>query len=285
MATIARHRSGKRVLEAATSLIAPPAEQDVAIADWLAAERRKSGSIGSVLDSDDYQLMLVEAPDVLPAELKAAVRWRLKDVVEFPLDDAIVDVFPIPDQVRRTGAKMLYAVAAKRAAVDRHVSLIKPENRRFDVIDIPELALRNLAAVLPQANDGLVFLWLRRNSAQLLVVKGLRLYLTRFVAFPHGSRADPDVPGAEIDALALEMQRSMDYFESHYEQAPLAHLVIAPWGPYSAALTEELAAHTSMRVGLLDLDPVLELPADVRLNDARTLIAIGGALREEGHAA
>jgi MSHA biogenesis protein MshI len=285
MATVAREPGGKQVLEACASVRGSAPEQEAAIAEWLLAERRKPGAVGSILHADDYQLTMVEAPDVLPLELKAAVRWRLKDVVDFPLDDAVVDVFSIPDQARRTGSKMLYAVAAKRAAVDAHVALLKPNSRQFDVIDIPELALRNLAASLPQAAEGLMFLWLKQRSALLLVVKGRKLYLTRFVAFPGTGRDDSLAPGPEVDALGLEMQRSMDYFESHYEQAPLANLVIAPRGVHSEALARELSAQTSMRVSLIDLESVLEAKAEWSLDDPRTLLAIGGALREEEHAA
>ena len=63
----------------------------------------------------------------------------------------------------------MYAIAAKRNAVERQVAILKPAARRFDVIDIPELALRNLVATLPEAADGLIFLWLRLDSAQLRI--------------------------------------------------------------------------------------------------------------------
>jgi hypothetical protein len=105
---------------------APPAEQRATIASWLAADRSELGAVGTVLDVADYQLLLVESPDVLAAELKAAVRWRLKDIIDFPLEDAVVDVFGIPEPVRRTGAKMMYAIAAKRQAVEDHVSTSRP---------------------------------------------------------------------------------------------------------------------------------------------------------------
>jgi MSHA biogenesis protein MshI len=285
MATVARAAGGKHVLEACASILGSAPEQEAAIAAWLLAERRNPGAVGSILQADDYQLAMVEAPDVLPVELKAAVRWRLKDVVDFPLDDAVVDVFSIPDQARRSGSKMLYAVVAKRAPIEAHVALLRPNCRRFDVIDIPELALRNLAASLPQAADGLVFLWLKQRSALLLVVKGRKLYLTRFVPFPGTGADSPLVAGPEVDALALEMQRSMDYFESHYEQAPLAHLVIAPRGEYSESLARELSSQTSMRVSLIDLGSVLELKSELSLDDPRSLLAIGGALREDAHEA
>src|SRR5262245_41425598 len=50
----------------------------------------------TLLAPDEYQLLLVEAPNVQPAELKAAVRWRVKDLLDYHVDDATIDVLDIP---------------------------------------------------------------------------------------------------------------------------------------------------------------------------------------------
>jgi MSHA biogenesis protein MshI len=264
-----------------------PSEQKPAVAQWLAAGGAQLGAVGGVLDPADYQLLLVESPDVLPAEMKAAVRWRLKDVIDFPIENAVVDVFDIPEQARHTGSKMMYAIAANRPAVEDQVALLKPAGRQFDVIDIPELALRNLASVLPEADDGLILLWLNANTAQLLVIKQSTLYLTRHVQF--AARVSMDGTGVlpvggatpDVEAIALELQRSMDYFESHYEQAALSHLVIAPCDQRAQDLAQALANETSMRIRLIDLAEALDLPADMEVIDRRGLLAVGAALRED----
>jgi MSHA biogenesis protein MshI len=279
IATIRRVNGGRHVLESCLSVAASPLEQTTIIADWVAGEGRASGAISSVMDAADYQLVQVESPDVLPAELKAAVRWRLKDAIDFPLEDAVVDVFDMPEQARRTGAKMMYAVAAKRQAIARQVVGLKAAARRFDVIDIPELALRNLAALLPEAADGLIFLWLENDLAQVLVIKQETLYLTRHVQVAGDHAATGGHPN--VDAIALEIQRSMDYFESHYDQAPLRHLIIAPCNEHSGRFVQALAQETSMRIESIDLRRALDLAPGVEPADRRSLLAIGAALREE----
>src|SRR4051812_38897392 len=42
----------------------------------------------NLLGAREYQMLAVEAPNVQPDELKAAVRWRLKDMLDFHVDDA-----------------------------------------------------------------------------------------------------------------------------------------------------------------------------------------------------
>src|ERR1035438_2848745 len=76
--------------------------------------------VSTVLRTDDYQLVLIEAPDVPPAELRAAMRWRLKETIDFRVEDAVIDVFDVPVQNRGGQGRMMYAVAAQRSAVDRH---------------------------------------------------------------------------------------------------------------------------------------------------------------------
>lgn len=174
----------------------------------------------AVVDGDEYQLVQVEAPEVLPSEMRAAIRWRLKDAISFNVDDAAVDVFDIPEPARRTQSKMLFAVAARASAVERIASALKPAAKRFDAIDIPELCLRNLAACLPQDAKGVATLAINDQTAQLIITRQSTLYVTRRIDTrgrfnPH---VQQDAP-ADIDAaaLALEIQRSLDYYESQYD--------------------------------------------------------------------
>ena len=81
-----------------------------AVVDKLGA--RRAATCG-VVDADNYQIVQVEAPEVLLSEMRAAVRWRLRDAISFKVDDAAVDVFEIPESARRTQTRMLFAVAAR----------------------------------------------------------------------------------------------------------------------------------------------------------------------------
>src|ERR1700682_6206273 len=72
----------------------------------------------TLLPSSDYQLLLVEAPNVPPAELKTAVRWRIKDMLDYHLEDAPIDVLDIPpDPSGGNRAHSMYAVAARNGVI------------------------------------------------------------------------------------------------------------------------------------------------------------------------
>jgi MSHA biogenesis protein MshI len=244
-------------------------------------------AINAVIGNDDYQLVQVEQPEVLPSELRAAVRWRLRDMINFHIDDAVVDVFEIPDQSRRSQNKMMFAVAARSAAVQHLVSALAAASRGFDVIDIPELCLRNLSSLLPQDQNGVALIALGERSAHLVLTRQGVLYLARRIdlgrhlQFEAGNQSGKN---AKIDpgALALELQRSLDYYESHYDQAAIGDLVIAPADARGSALATGLTGETNLRVTTLALDQALELAPGVEpAAGINSLMALGAALRME----
>ena len=242
-------------------------------------------AVSAVMGADDYQLVQIEAPEVLPAELRAAVRWRLRETIDFDIDEATIDLFEIPDQSRRARAKMLFAVAARTATVQRIGNTLARYAPGFDVIDIPELCLRNLSALTDQDQKGVAMLMLREQFGQLALTRQGVLYLTRRIEL--GKRTSLDIGDTrggrdEIDtgALALELQRSLDYYESHYDRTPISEIVIASGDDRAVRLRDALVTETGMSVELFDPAELFEVSTGVE-PDLRWpgLIALGAALR------
>ena len=251
-------------------------------------------AVTAALSYDDYQLVMVEAPDVQAGELRAAVRWRLREAIDFHIDDAVVDVFDLPAQERRGQARMMYAVAARSAAVARCSAMIAPIAPGLESIDIPELCLRNISALLPQDQVGVALLVLEPHHGQLVLTRQGVLHLARRVEFARLGADPSDGPSdgasdghSAIDAaaLALELQRSLDYYESSLGQAAITDLVIAPNSPRAATLAADLGRETSLRMHLLDLTGVLDCREPPDADMQRTcLYAVGAALRDDAPA-
>jgi MSHA biogenesis protein MshI len=239
--------------------------------------------VSGVIHPNDYQLLQVEAPEVPSDEMRAAVRWKLRDVINFPLNEAIIDVFEIPNQSRYAQARMAFVVAARGSAVERVVTLIKPRVRGSDVVDIPELCLRNLSALLPQDERGVALLVLGDTFAQLVLTRQGTLYLARRIELGESREAPgSDAEGGDEMArgLALELQRSLDYYESHYDQPPISALVIASGDERAERFAVQLKAETGVAIELFDLQQHFDF-ADTVEPDTRwpALVALGAALR------
>ncbi len=253
-----------------------------------------------------FNLLLVEAPQVDAAELKAAVRWQIKDLIDFHIDDAVIDVFDIAGQESRGRQKMMYVVAARVSTVQEHIDLLEGAGAALSVIDIPELALRNIAALLPEGPSGVALLHLSRHGGLLTLSRDGELYLSRNLevgseALLSQMQADAGVehggmaleaqeeegglsPGMTrlLDSIVLEVQRSLDYYESHFSLPPVGGLVLTPTEEPIPGMLGYIAGNLSVPVRTLDLNAVLD--GESTLSDAlqaRTLLAIGAALRHE----
>jgi MSHA biogenesis protein MshI len=248
--------------------------------------------LSTVLMPDEYQLALVEAPEVPPAELRAAMRWRLKDTIDFKVEEAVIDVFDVPEQNRGGHGRMMYAVAARRSAVDRYAGALAGMST-FDVIDVPELCLRNLAALLPAAAAGVALLHLGETRASIVLVRGRTFYLSRQMDLAKSAGAERSgqagarrerEEGGRIDAgaVVLELQRSLDYYERHFDQPPITRIALSPAGPRATDLAQELGRETGFEVMTLDLNTLLPCAAPIGPeSQAACLLAVGAALREE----
>jgi MSHA biogenesis protein MshI len=252
----------------------------------LQGRRLARTPVSGVLGTDDYQLVQVEAPQVPAAEIRAAVRWKLREVIAFPVEDAVVDVFGFPDPARAAQAKMIVAVAAHNTAVRRLVSVIAPRAPCFDVVDVPELCLRNLSAVLPQDERGVALLAFSEQFAYLLLTRAGVLYLTRRIDLSRNRDLLDPVQGGEqpsdinAAALALELQRSLDYYEGFYDQPPITDVVLAPPDARVRRLATALAGEISLQVELFDPERLFEIADGIEIDTRwNGLIALGAALR------
>lgn len=243
----------------------------------------------TLLASSEYQLQAVEAPNVPPEELKAAIRWRIKDTLSYHVDDATIDVLQIPSGKQGTErAQSLYVVAASNEVIKKRIALFEEAKLNLDIIDIPEMAQRNIAALFEDEGRGLAVLAFDENGGILTFTGDGELYLARRIEISLGQLQDADENQRRqsFDRLDLEVQRSLDYFDRQFNQISVKRMLVAV--PRSVGLVEVLQENLSVDVERLDLSQVLdltevpELASDEAQVDA--LYALGAALRQERRA-
>lgn len=251
----------------------------------------ESASFRLVLNSEEYQLHLVESPDVPDSELREAVRWRIRDLIDFPVDEAAIDVFDMPQQAgaRRETGKMMCVVVARNPLIAQKAAMVNRSGGELDVIDITDLALRNVLALTPADSAGVALLYVEPSSSLILITGESTLYLSRRIWIGANELAGlvgQDPLGDEFkrvgDALALELLRSLEYYETHFSRPGVEALYIAPVGAAESKLNAYLAQAIGVEVASLDLNKLLDV-AEPLTNEqqARNLLAIGAALRYE----
>jgi MSHA biogenesis protein MshI len=233
-----------------------------------------------VLPSDKYTMLLVEAPEVPADELRAAVRWRVRDLIDFHIDDAVLDVFQMPSRRPGSHGQMMYAIVARSDGVRAEIDVAEDAGLKLRAIDILELSLRNIGLLLDKDERGIALMYLAEHTGVMLVIRQGALYLARRLETGVQTLADADGLRSElIDGLALEARRSLDYFESHFEQSSVP--VIYTAGLQSPDL-DQMAGELGLSVHNIELNSLFETQADYDDElSRRCLPAIGAALRHE----
>jgi len=242
-----------------------------------------------LLSSNEYQLMQVDAPNVPEAEVKQAIRWKLKDMLNYAVDQATVDAVNIPPDPNGTRGNYKYAVASRNEVIKRYMDNFDAIGADLDVIDIPEMAQRNISALLEEDGRGIALLSFTDEGGLLTFCAGGELYLARQIELNALQLNSPDEMqrAANLDRLVLELQRSLDNFERQFSYVAVNKLVIAPMSG-QAALEEYLRENLYIKVSSLDLAEVVNLAAMEELENpaeqAKYFLAIGAALRQEAAA-
>ena len=242
----------------------------------------------TLLGAGEYQLISVEAPNVPKEELRTAIRWRLKDILDFPVDDATVDVLEIPVDAG-SGARAqqsVFAVAARNSVIKPRQQLFLEAKVDLSVIDIPEMAQRNISAMLEPDGRGVAMLSFGLDGGLLTVSFRGELYLSRRVDVSLDLLLDPDHERkhAAFDRITLELQRSLDHFERQFSFISVSKLVLAP--SEVSGLDEYLSSNLYMPVESIDLASVFDFSRTPELLDkamqGRFFLPLGAALRTEG---
>lgn len=211
-----------------------------------------------LLGEADYNLVLTEAPDVPRDELKSAIRWRIKDLIDFHINDATLDVFDLPGEAGPGKPRSLYAVAAKTPAIQQQVDLLDGAGINLSVIDIPEMAQRNLAALTAEDGQGVLLLSFAASSGLITVTRAGEIYLTRRLDVGTDTLAREGDLSGYFDRVVLEIQRSLDYYDSYFRPPPLAAVMVAPLPVAVPGLLEYLRVNLNAPVAALDLSHLLE---------------------------
>jgi len=279
-ATIHQNKSGKPLLEHCGFYPLSPGQD---IQENLKLVVRDQGldnsACATVLDISDYHLLMVEAPEVPQTELKAAIRWRIRDLIDFHIDDAVLDVFDTPPSGARGVQEHLYVVVSRSAVVKQRIDTLQNAGATLEIIDIPELALRNIAAQLGQDDNGQALLYFGADRGLITLTRNATLYLARSMDIGYQQlHATPDL----ADRLALELQRSMDYYDRHFQQAPISSITLCPLPEALPQLAGQLEQLTGIPVTEIKPEDIVKLrePVDAH-RFAQCLLAIGAALRTE----
>lgn len=232
-----------------------------------------------VLDATQYQLLQVQKPNVPDEEQRDAVRWAVKDMLDYPVEDATIDFLEIPtDPASPNRQSFLYAVSVNNDSIRGVANQLADAGADLKAIDVQISAQRNISTLLETQGRGVAMLSFSRAGVLLTFTAEHALYHARFIEIEEARSSNA------FERIALELQRSLDHFERQYPYVAPMKLFIAPFEGRDA-FVEHLKTTIYQQIDTFDLMDVFTFSAAAPLPDlslqASLLPVLGASLRAE----
>ncbi len=217
----------------------------------LHIDHNLQGSCNLILNAKHSQIVQVDKPKVPADEILDAVKWQIKDLVTISPEDMILDYFDGPQLT--PGTEKINVVCASKSELQSYVELLSKNNIFLKIITTEEFAF---TALLPDTNDACIMICQQPGEElNLLIVKQGRLYFQRRLRSMEqlADKNENELMMGVVDALSLEIQRSIDYFERQLKQSPIQSIEIIVPMKKEAFLANKLAENVNVPVNLFSL--------------------------------
>jgi hypothetical protein len=197
------------------------------------------------------------------------VRWGLKDLLDYAVDAATVDVRTRTEgSIGQRAWQYVYAVSARNDRIAERMKLFHAAKFPLEAIDVPEMAQRNVAQLFEQQARGLALLAFDDLGGLLTFTAGGELYMARRTEITAAQLTEVKGEAREqtLDRLVLELQRSLDHFDRQFSYVGVSRMLVAPLA-VDLGLERYLADNLGVPVETLDLSQVLELTGAPELRD------------------
>jgi MSHA biogenesis protein MshI len=243
-----------------------------------------------ILQSDQYQSLLIEALPVPANEFQAAIRWKIKDLIRFPLEDILVDSYPLPIKKPPNSQEMTMIVVAKQSELKTGSDQLKKTGLNINKISIPEISLRNIAALYDQEDKSTALIYMQEKTSQLIITSKHLLHFTRrieigvdFFLTENQNVTDTEV-SQKVDKLALEIQRSFDYYQSQWRQPLPARIIFSSVRSLPMDIAFLLSQRLTIPVEILNIENFFTNTKNISTeNQGKYLLILGGLFNEQGY--
>lgn len=245
-----------------------------------------------VLNLNAYQQNQLELNGIPLAERREAARWQLTERLDYPVEEAVIDLFDIALDEAQKDART-FAITARHSLLKARLLALKRPELKLLAMDIPEFALRNVLELFPDQARGICLLWVQANATLLLVVREGCVYFSRLISTGLAQLSENQAANSPellaeptervLEDLILEIQRSLDFCESSFRLPSIAKIWLAFCGDEPPLVVDYLGRYLSAEVRPADFRQVFDFHCEVSTATInKCLPALGAALRAGG---
>lgn len=228
-----------------------------------------------LLPQSDYQIFLIEQALVSEEEKREAVRWRIAEYIDFPVEEAVVDYLEVPQKNKEATTALTYVVVTRKSIVDEYVKNIRTLGLSLAAIDINQSALREIAFQLDDADVGQALLHIEETKSHIILFKQRTMYMMRDIDLGYHQIKE----ATQLHDLALEIQRSIDYCSSNLKNAGISRIVLTPLPERKTELLSCLSNILGLPVRVINYSEFMYETDKLTINQANSsAFAIGAAI-------
>lgn len=223
-------------------------------------------------------LLQLSAPPTPPSERVGALKFRAREVSQIPVEDMLLDYLDVPGTRARGSEPPTYCAIASRTRMTRLRDAVLGAGMQIEAIDVADMALCHLLGHAAGESETLAALMLGDQGVRFVIMH--QHHLSLFRSSTLNAEHFRDGLADHVEQLLLEVQRTIDFYESHYTTPPPKRLLVMPDWPFNQALVDALEPSLRVRPERFVLSEVIAASelADGPAPDL-ALLAIGGALR------
>jgi MSHA biogenesis protein MshI len=277
-AQLAVHLTGSTLslVERSSAKIAQCGSTSYGTEGWQQALRKllsattRGRDVHLILSADFYQLVQLDKPVLSEQEMLQALPWQVKDLVSISAEDIVADYIDLP--VNATQQAKINVVVASLQWL------------KLLVAEVGDLGL-NIVSIQPEewlatrlvATSGHATMLVVHQPEQEVLIQIVRDGVLYFSRRTRGFNqlhlsTEAELRGGTLDRLQLELQRSMDYFESQLKQPPVRDIRLLM--TQSALVGELLSQNGFSRVDNLTSIPLADTLTSQQLLSCWPAVAV-----------
>ena len=208
-----------------------------------------------VINNNKTESAQIELSELPVADIAASLSWQMKDLISIPPQDMICDYIEMNIQpLGQTPKAQVMATSRQYLG-----SLIEPfHQNKAEILGITteQFVLARMQSTEDTAQ--LLFIQHKQSDAILLILKNQQICFARKI---RGTDTVTSLEPEQIlsggsDVVAIEIQRSIDYYESQLKQPPIKHVLVAMDGNNESVVIEAL--NNSLPIKTIPL-PIMQI--------------------------
>lgn len=211
--------------------------------------------VALVIPETVYQWVQIEKPNLPEQEIVSALPWAIKELVNYEPSEIIADFYDLT--LKQGDQAKINVVVTNRTLLLPFLNLLHDSEIALELVTTAEMAICDM--VIQDDGAHMVISQQVGCEPSLHIIRNGELLLSRKLRglTPLAQQPLNQLKLGLLDVFGLELQRSLDFFESQLKQPPIKSLQLAIPNLELNGIAQELSEFFPAKV--LALEPCLPL--------------------------